>query len=60
MQEQHKKLFNNIWSIIISLTIIFLFILGFIGLYNELPNNISNTTILIFVLAFGLMLVNKK
>lgn len=54
-----KKLYENIFSILTAFTCILLFILGLINLYQELPDNISNQTILIFVLAFGLILVNR-
>lgn len=54
-----KKLYENIFSILTSFACILLFILGMINLVQELPDNISNQTILIFVLAFGILVVNK-
>ena len=43
--------YDKIQSIIMLLISIALLIIGFINIIPELPNNISNTTILLFVLA---------
>lgn len=59
MEIQKKSIYQNILSIIVTITCFMLFILGAINLVQELPNNISNQTILLFILAFGCMLVNK-
>ena len=59
MEIEKKSTYSKFLSIIMVFTSILLLILGAIGLVEELPDNISNTTILLFVMAFGLVILEK-